>query len=61
MIGELGADVSCGASTVRDKDRIAYKNKLEEKHVLDPRVAYLMTNLMEEVLRSGTAPGVRAE
>src|SRR5208283_3477912 len=31
----------------------------EEKHVLDPRVAYLVTNLMEEVLRSGTAAGVR--
>jgi penicillin-binding protein 1B len=29
--------------------------------VLDPRVAYLMTNMMEEVLRSGTAAGVRAK
>ena len=28
--------------------------------MLDPRVAYLMTNLMEEVMRSGTAAGVRA-
>ena len=28
--------------------------------MLDPRVAYLMTNMMEEVLRSGTAAGVRA-
>ena len=28
--------------------------------MLDPRVAYLMTNLMEEVLRTGTAAGVRA-
>ena len=37
-----------------------YKNKVEEKQVLDPRVAYLMTNLMEEVLRTGTAAGVRA-
>ena len=41
--------------------RTLYKNKLEEKQVLDPRVAYLMTNLMEEVLRSGTAAGVRAQ
>ncbi len=37
-----------------------FENKVEEKHVLDPRVAYLVTNLMEEVLRSGTAAGVRA-
>ena len=35
-------------------------NKNEKKHVLDPRVAYLVTNLMEEVLRTGTAAGVRA-
>ena len=37
-----------------------YTNKKEERTVLDPRVAYLMTNLMEEVMRSGTAAGVRA-
>jgi len=37
-----------------------YDNKIEERQVLDPRVAYLMTNLMEEVMRSGTAAGVRA-
>jgi len=37
-----------------------YTNKTEEHPVLDPRVAYLMTNLMEEVMRSGTAAGVRA-
>jgi penicillin-binding protein 1B len=36
-----------------------YDNKPEERQVLDPRVAYLMTNLMEEVMRSGTAAGVR--
>ena len=48
---------------VRDgKDgKVLFKNKVEEKHVLDPRVAYLVTNLMEEVLRSGTAGGVRAK
>ncbi|MBV9505800.1 MAG: PBP1A family penicillin-binding protein [Acidobacteriia bacterium] len=40
--------------------KVLYKNSLTEKQVLDPRVAYLMTNLMEEVLRSGTAAGVRA-
>ena len=32
----------------------------EEKKVLDPRVDYLMINLMQEVLRSGTGAGVRA-
>ncbi len=40
--------------------KVLYKNKSDSKPVLDPRVAYLMTNLMEEVLRSGTAAGVRA-
>src|SRR5579862_2511175 len=37
-----------------------YDNKPDERQVLDPRVAYLMTNLMEEVMRTGTAAGVRA-
>jgi len=46
---------------VRDKDQVVYKNKPDVKHVLDPRVAYIMTNLLEEVLRSGTAAGVRAK
>jgi penicillin-binding protein 1B len=46
---------------VRSQDgEVAYKNQIRERQVLDPRVAYLMTNLMEEVLRSGTAAGVRA-
>jgi len=46
---------------VRAQDgKVMYKNHIQEKQVLDPRVAYLMTNLMEEVLRSGTAAGVRA-
>jgi penicillin-binding protein 1B len=40
--------------------KVIYRNKLERNQVLDPRVAYLVTNLMEEVLRSGTAAGVRA-
>ena len=48
-------------STVRSQDGAAiYSNKQEERTVLDPRVAYLMTNLMQEVMRSGTAAGVRA-
>jgi penicillin-binding protein 1B len=45
---------------VRAQDgQIIYKNQVEQKQVLDPRVAYLMTNLMEEVLRTGTAAAVR--
>ena len=48
-------------SMVRAQDgKDIYSNKKEERSVLDPRVAYLMTNLMEEVMRSGTAAGVRA-
>lgn len=37
-----------------------YVNRSEAQRALDPRVAYLMTNLMEEVLRSGTGAGVRS-
>jgi len=48
-------------SIVRDQDnKVLYRHHAEQKEVLDPRVAYIMTNLMEEVLRSGTAAGVRA-
>jgi penicillin-binding protein 1B len=48
-------------SLVRDdKGNELYNHKGEEKQVLDPRVAYLMTNLMQEVMRSGTAAGARA-
>jgi penicillin-binding protein 1B len=32
----------------------------EKKPVLDPRVAYVMTNMMEAVINNGTAAGVRA-
>ncbi len=37
-----------------------YEPKSETRQVLDPRVTYLMVNLLEEVLRSGTAAAVRA-
>jgi penicillin-binding protein 1B len=48
-------------SLVRDdKGKVVYKNKTDDKQVLDQRVAYLMTSMMEEVLRTGTAAGVRA-
>jgi len=45
---------------VRSQDgHVLYKATMEKRQALDPRVAYLMTNLMEEVLRSGTGAGVR--
>jgi penicillin-binding protein 1B len=48
-------------SLVRSQDgKTVYRNKLERKQALDPRVAYLMTDLMEDVLLSGTAAGVRS-
>jgi penicillin-binding protein 1B len=46
---------------VRTRDgRAIYKRSPDTRPVLDPRIAYLMVNLMEEVLRSGTGAGVRA-
>jgi penicillin-binding protein 1B len=48
-------------SLVRSQNgKALYKDKPETRQALDPRVAYLMTSLMEEVLRTGTAAGVRA-
>ncbi|MCL5742747.1 MAG: penicillin-binding transpeptidase domain-containing protein [Acidobacteria bacterium] len=38
-----------------------FTSKTESRPVLDPRVAYMMVNMMEEVLRSGTGAGVRAQ
>ena len=37
-----------------------YSYKGQKRQVLDPRVAYLVTNMMEEVLRSGTGAAVHA-
>lgn len=37
-----------------------YEGKPERRAVLDPRVSYIMTNLLEEVTRSGTAAGIRS-
>jgi len=37
-----------------------YRNEPDVRPVLDPRVAYLMVNMMQEVLRSGTGAGVRS-
>jgi penicillin-binding protein 1B len=40
--------------------KVLLDQKPVTKPVLDPRVAYLMVNMLEEVMRSGTAAGVRA-
>jgi penicillin-binding protein 1B len=45
---------------IRDRQgTVIYSHRPVRKEVLDPRVAYLMINLMEEVLRSGTGAAVR--
>ena len=46
-------------SRVKTRDgRTIYSHTAETHQVLDPRVAYLMVNLMEGVLRNGTGAGV---
>ena len=46
--------------TIRDQEgRGVFQAQPLDKPAIDPRVAYLVTNLMQEVLRSGTAAGVR--
>ena len=48
-------------SMVRARNNsIIYKYKPESHPVLDPRVSYMMVNLLEEVMRTGTAAGVRS-
>jgi penicillin-binding protein 1B len=42
------------------KGEVLASYQAEQKPVLDPRVAYIMTNMMEGVLNFGTAYGVRA-
>ncbi|MBC7925633.1 MAG: hypothetical protein H7039_08250 [Bryobacteraceae bacterium] len=43
-----------------NKGELVYDARPERKTVLDPRVDYLMVSLMQEVMRSGTAAGVRS-
>lgn len=46
--------------SIRDAEsHTIYTAKPEKRQVLDPRVNYLMVNLLEEVMRSGTGAGVR--
>ncbi len=48
-------------TSVRDTQGEVLQDFTAEKHqVLDPRVAYIMTSMMEVVLNSGTAAGVRS-
>jgi penicillin-binding protein 1B len=48
-------------SMVRDEDgKIIYAHKPKKQRALDPRVSYLLVNLMEEVMRTGTGAGVRS-
>jgi penicillin-binding protein 1B len=47
-------------SRVRNADgESIHGGQSETRQAMDPRVAYLMTNMLEEVMRSGTAAGVR--
>lgn len=45
---------------VRDPDGEQIQMVKQGRMVLDPRVAYMMTNLLQEVTRTGTAAGIRA-
>ena len=48
-------------TSVRDaKGEVIQDYTAESRQVLDPRVAYIMTSMMETVMSSGTAAGVRA-
>jgi penicillin-binding protein 1B len=48
-------------SLIRDRQgNVLFSASPDKRQVLDPRVAYLMVNLMEEVLRSGTGAGIHA-
>jgi penicillin-binding protein 1B len=48
-------------SAIRDRsNRTVFTQKPQENQALDPRIAYIMVDLMEDVIRSGTAAGVRS-
>ncbi|HUQ92013.1 MAG TPA: PBP1A family penicillin-binding protein [Bryobacteraceae bacterium] len=44
-----------------DRGEVIFEAKPTQRAVLDPRVSYLMTSLMEEVIRTGTGAGVRGK
>jgi penicillin-binding protein 1B len=43
-----------------DKGNVLYSYKPVRREALDPRITYLMVDLLQEVMRSGTAAGVRS-
>lgn len=46
--------------TIRDQSGAGvFQSTIEKKPAMDPRVAYIMVNMLQEVLRSGTGAGVR--
>lgn len=48
-------------SVIRDRSGAdLYRGRPATRAVLDPRVAYLMLDMLQEVMRSGTAAGVRS-
>jgi penicillin-binding protein 1B len=48
-------------SSIRDQSGTElYRHSPATTHVLDPRVAFLMVDMLQEVMRSGTAAGVRS-
>jgi penicillin-binding protein 1B len=50
-----------GIREVRDQtDKTIWNYKPVSREILDPRVAYIVTNLMEEVVRSGTGASSRS-
>ena len=47
--------------SIREREgKTLFQSKLERKQALDPRVAFVVQNMMQEVLRSGTGAGVRS-
>ena len=48
-------------TSIRDRmNRLVYTHQPQGNVVMDQRVAFIMTNLMEEVINSGTAAGARS-
>lgn len=48
-------------SLIKDrKNNTVFTAKPEQNQVIDPRVAYIMVDLMSEVVRSGTGAGIRS-
>ena len=48
-------------SSMVERDGAAlYQHESETRRVLDPRIAFLMVDMLQEVMRSGTAAGVRS-